>query len=330
MSNGTQILELFGSDLETKIKQASASGEPAWDTLRGACPGLHTWRVNNFRLDSINSDGLFHVGDSYVVLKTNFSIDRGYTYAIHFWLGAETSADEAGTAAYKAVELDTRLSGKPVQYREVQGNESDLFRSYYKDGIRYASGGNDSGFHHVVKQEYPTLLYWIHDNKVKQIPLLIDLVSHDDVFLLDQGDQIQIYRGPQSSHKEALLAEYEALSIKDQRPGVQIKHVESDDHVFEFCAAVGKHVETQPELYLIKDNNLIEQALVSYNTLQSENAYLLKFSNTVWVWIGSKSELVDRKKAWSTAVKLTSAADRLSIVQEGKEPEAFLLSLFQI
>lgn len=42
-----------------------------------------------------------------------------------------TLQDEYGTAAYKTVELDTYLDDIPIQYREVQGHESKLFRSYF-------------------------------------------------------------------------------------------------------------------------------------------------------------------------------------------------------
>jgi gelsolin len=49
-------------------------------------------------------------GDSYILLATT-SKGASREWAIHFWLGAETTADEAGTAAYKAVELDEALGG---------------------------------------------------------------------------------------------------------------------------------------------------------------------------------------------------------------------------
>lgn len=54
---------------------------------------------------------------------------------IHFWIGRASSVDEQGAAAIYVTQLDEYLGGSPVQHREVQGNESPRFRSYFKNGV---------------------------------------------------------------------------------------------------------------------------------------------------------------------------------------------------
>lgn len=122
-------LALIGSDLDHKIKQAAAEGEPQWDGV-GQDVALRVWRIEQFRIVPWpeRQYGRFHKGDSYVVLnsyKKNDDTDA-LAHDVHIWIGKESSQDEYGTAAYKMVEADDYLSGAAVQHREVQGHEGPV------------------------------------------------------------------------------------------------------------------------------------------------------------------------------------------------------------
>ena len=75
-------------------------------------PGLQIWRIEKFAVVSWPSDrtGSFYDGDSYIILHTYQKTpdSEALSFDLHFWLGENTSQDEAGTAAYKTVELDDR------------------------------------------------------------------------------------------------------------------------------------------------------------------------------------------------------------------------------
>ena len=68
------------------------------------------------------------------IYQTTEKRGGNFSWAIHFWIGSESTQDEYGTAAFKAVELDDSLGGGPVQERELQNHEGGLFKSYFKNG----------------------------------------------------------------------------------------------------------------------------------------------------------------------------------------------------
>jgi gelsolin len=111
--------------------------------------------------------GLFHEGDSYIVLHSEKIEKKGdvsqthddgegkkLVHDIFFWLGTHTTQDEAGTAAYKTVELDKFPSSTATQFCELQNSPSAAFALPFPR-LRILRGGVRSGFTHVYTNEKP-------------------------------------------------------------------------------------------------------------------------------------------------------------------------------
>ena len=106
----------------------------------GEGPGLEIWRIEEMELATVPRDqyGSFFKGDSYLVLSTVETKSGKFEYSLHFWLGEETSQDEAGAAALWTVQMDDGVAGgAAIQHRELQNYESKSFNSYFTKGIIY-------------------------------------------------------------------------------------------------------------------------------------------------------------------------------------------------
>ncbi|KAF7723803.1 hypothetical protein EC973_001587 [Apophysomyces ossiformis] len=224
----------FGSELEREHRKEEGSLETAWNyegSPIGHETGLWIWRVQSFNLVSVplKQYGQFYQGDSYLVLKTTKKENSdGLIHHIHFWLGLETTQDEAGTAAYKAVELDDFLDALATQHREVQQRESTMFRSYFRS-ITYLQGGFASGFHHVEEEVLPTRLLRVHrphrlegtrtQNAVaiSEVRLSHESLSSHAVFVLDTGDKVYQWQGANAKGVErAKAAEFISQLISER------------------------------------------------------------------------------------------------------------------
>ena len=78
------------------------------------------------------------------------------------------------------MELDAALGGRAVQYRELQGNETEKLLSYFRPCIMPQPGCVASGFNHVEinEQEHFTRLYVCkgkHVVHVKEASYLIQI-----------------------------------------------------------------------------------------------------------------------------------------------------------
>lgn len=76
--------------------------------------------------------------------------------------------------------LDEQLGGDPVQHREKQEHESQLFLSYFKSGVRYEAGGVASGFRHVDQNQVETRLFQVKGSRnirVKEVSFVFSLAT---------------------------------------------------------------------------------------------------------------------------------------------------------
>ncbi|MBA0608932.1 hypothetical protein Godav_021089 [Gossypium davidsonii] len=322
----------------------------------GQKPGTEIWRIENFQPVPLpKSDyGKFYMGDSYIVLQTTPSKGGSYLYDIHFWIGKDTSQDEAGTAAIKTVELDAVLGGRAVQHRELQGHESDKFLSYFKPCIIPLEGGVASGFKTAEEEEFETRLYVCRGKRVvrlKQVPFARSSLNHDDVFILDTQNKIYQFNGANSNIQERAkaLEVIQFLKEKYHEGTCNVAIVddgkldtESDSGefwvLFGGFAPIGKKVtseddvipETTPaKLYSITDGEVkIVEGELSKGLLENNKCYLLDCGAEIFVWVGRVTQVEDRKAASQVAEDFIAGQNRpkttrITRVIQGYETNSF-------
>lgn len=300
----------------------------------GKTPGLDIWRIEKLKVVPVEKKlyGKFHTGDSYIVLETKKK-QFGIEWNIHFWLGAETSQDEAGTAAIKTVELDDSLGGAPVQHREVQDHESKQFISLFPKGISYLAGGVDTGFKKVEKDKYdPRLLHVKGRRNVRvwQTKLAWDSMNSGDCFILDLGLTIYVWNGSSAGRMEKIKALDVARRIRDEERGGRGEMVvmEENDMNDEFVKTMNAIAEGTPKdikdptddttfervskesvkLYRVSDaSGSLEVTEVgnyplSRELLDTNDAFILDTGAAgLFAWVGRNATKQEKKAAFKNA-----------------------------
>ncbi|XP_038988756.1 villin-2 isoform X1 [Phoenix dactylifera] len=331
------------------------NSDPAFQGV-GQRVGTEIWRIENFQpVPLAKSDyGKFYSGDSYIVLQTTPGKGGAYLYDIHFWIGQDTSQDEAGTAAIKTVELDAVLGGRAVQHRELQGYESDKFLSYFKPCIIPLEGGFASGFKKPEEEKFETRLYICRGKRVvrmKQVPFARSSLNHDDVFILDTIKKIYQFNGANSNIQERAKALEVIQHLKDKYhegkcdvaiidDGKLVAESDSGEFwvLFGGFAPIGKKTiseddvvpeATPAKLYSIDDGQLkLEEDTLSKALLENNKCYLLDCGSEIFVWVGRVTQVEDRKAASKAAEEFIanenrSKATRISQIIQGHEPHSF-------
>nr|VDC79379.1 unnamed protein product [Brassica rapa] len=319
----------------------------------GQKSGIEIWRIENFKPVAVpqESHGKFFSGDSYIVLKTTASKSGSLHHDIHYWLGKDSSQDEHGSVAVMTVELDSALGGRAVQYREVQGHETEKFLSYFKPCIIPQEGGVASGFNHVKPEEHQTRLYICKGKHVVRVPFVRSTLNHDDVFILDTESKIFQFSGSNSSIQERAKALEVVQYIKDTYHDGKCEIAAVDDGRMMADAEAGEFWELfggfapLPKKSAVSDDQTAESdgiklfsvekgqtEAVEAETLEKElldtnKCYILDCGLEVFVWKGRNTSIDQRKNACEAAEEFFRSSERpksnLISVMEGFETVMF-------
>ncbi|XP_063946445.1 villin-4-like [Daucus carota subsp. sativus] len=305
----------------------------------GQKAGLEIWRIESFRPVPVSKSlhGKFFTGDSYVILKTTALKSGAVRHDIHYWLGKDTSQDESGTAAIKTIELDAVLGGRAVQYREVQGHESDKFLSYFKPCIIPQEGGVASGFDHTEAEEHKTRLYVCrgkHVVQVKEVDFGRSSLNHDDIFIVDTTSKIFQFNGSNSSIQERAKALEVVQYIKDtyhdgkcEIAAIEDGKLMADAETGEFWGLFGGFAPLPRKTATVDVNDTgdvstrlfgvvkgqhepLDVESLKREQLDTYKCYLLDCGSEIFVWMGRNTSLDERKSASGAAEELLHTVHR--------------------
>ncbi|NWH76624.1 VILI protein, partial [Piaya cayana] len=337
-------------------------------TLNKTTPGIQIWRIENMEMVPVptNSYGNFYEGDCYVLLSTR-KTGSSFSYHIHYWLGKESSQDEQGAAAIYTIQMDDHLGTVAVQHREAQGYESETFRAYFKHGLIYKKGGVASGMKHVETNTYniQRLLHVKGKKNVMagEVEMSWNSFNRGDVFLLDLGQLIIQWNGPESNRQERLKAMTLAKDIRDRERGGRAKVgiVEGEDEGAspglmqvltrvlgekkDIKAAIPDEIVDQKlksalKLYHVSNasGNLVIQEVairpLTQDMLLHEDCYILdQGGQKIFVWKGKNANKEEKQQAMSRAlgfIKAKNYPNSTSVETENDGSESTIFrQLFQ-
>ncbi|KAJ6345291.1 hypothetical protein OIU78_008044 [Salix suchowensis] len=325
----------------------------------GAKPGLEIWCVEKqLRLVPVPKSlhGKFYSGNAYVVLSTVLQRGGPPQHDIHYWLGKDAEEVESTLASDKALELDSALGSCTVQYREVQGQETEKFLSYFKPCVIPIEGVFSSESGQLNGESYKISLLTCkgeHVVSVKEVPFSRSSLNHNDVFILDTASKVFLFSGCNSSTQERAKALEVVQYIKENKHGgtCEVATVEDgklvgDPDVGEFWSFFGGYAPIPKDLpscaekqsdspflqlfWITAQAKLCpcEGSSLNKEMLETNKCYMLDCGAEIFVWMGRNTSITERKKSISVTEDLLrnqgrSMTTHLTFLTQGLETSIF-------
>jgi len=342
-------------EFEARIKNAQKA-----DEFKGCGEkaGLEIWRVEKFNLVKWPEDkyGKFYDGDSYVVLQTVIPPRGSKQLHAYYWLGAESTQDEKGVAAYKTVELDDYFKGAVIQHREVQGHESKDFLDLFGT-VQIMKGGIESGFKKSTDYTHPSELFHIKGVTcvvVNQVEPTYKSLNSGDAFVLTDGKKVWVWFGKSIRIQERIRALNVGDAIVSQ---YAIKHkkieIKEGEETEEFWTALGgkgpiksaqeggddyefQRKQKPPVLFRLSDASgkmeftKVAEGKLNKKMLDTNDVFICDTGNHIFVWIGKKTTINEKKYSMFYAEDYLKTNNKPSWIPITKILEGLETTFFQM
>ncbi|XP_030537534.1 villin-1 isoform X2 [Rhodamnia argentea] len=324
----------------------------------GTKGGLEIWCIENFHLVRVPraSHGKFYSGSAYIVLDTVVGKSGSPQHSIHYWLGTDVKEDDLALASDKALELDEALGSCAVQYREVQGRETEKFLSFFRPCIIPVEGVYRSEAGILNGEKYCISLFACkgeHVVHVKEVAFGRSSLNHYDVFILDTASKIFLFSGCNSSIQERARALEVVHYIRENKHtgNCEVATIEDgkfvgDADVGEFWSFFGGYapiprdspsafqkqeiVESVKLFRIMTRWKLFEvgKELLNQELLDTDKCYLLDCHTDIFVWMGRCTSMMERKSSISATEDFLqnegrSTRTHVTLLTEGLETARF-------
>ncbi|KAG5515121.1 hypothetical protein RHGRI_036230 [Rhododendron griersonianum] len=261
----------------------------------GAKAGVEIWCIENLQLVPVprSSHGKFFSGSAYIILNTVLLKSGSPEHDIHYWLGKDAKEVDSALASDKALELDEALGSHTVQYREVQGQETEKFLSYFKPCIIPIEGVFSLGPGHVNTETYQVTVLTCKGDRAVHVK---EFVGDPDV-----GEFWSLFGGYAPIPRDL------ASAVPEQPDISTVK-------LF--------WITTQGKLCQIETDNL------SKEMLNSNKCYMLDCGAELFIWMGRSTSITERKTAISAVEDFVRSQGRsvgthITFLTEGSETPLF-------
>nr|XP_002128995.1 gelsolin [Ciona intestinalis] len=329
----------------------------------GKSAGLQIWRIEKMQLVPVAKAafGTFFSGDSYLLLKTINLKGSSFRWDLHFWLGKESSQDEKGAAAIFASQMDDKLNGYPVQFRELQDHESPTFLGYFGGVVTYKKGGVASGFNHARTNisDVKRLLHLKGKRMVRmnEVEMTWKSFNQGDIFIVEVENDLFQWNGSVSNRYERLKGCEIVNNIKNNEKAGKGKITvlsEGDSYPQKMLKALaGSPKDIRPEIadddtaqkpaqrkaatlyHVSSDSGTLQvkqigTAPFDQDSLLSGDCFILDngSKNSIFVWKGKAASKDERDGALKNAedfikTKKYKPFTRVQVMGEGSESALF-------